>query len=300
MTILTIDVIVIYGLLAYGGRRAAARALEARSQGGAPELSNAVNRAQRRRRSRRSRGEWTRPRGASRSSCATSVISAFHSAQPRPRDHVPARRRGGTEPVAGSDPDRNVQAMTVSQAGSPTPDEPKSSTAASRPSRTSRFPVATSPWNHTGSRSHGGHRVGPHALDVLGPDLLAERLDRLEGLAFVVASGPPRKSCARRAAARPSRRLGPVRSGTRPRRGEAGEVADGGLRSEVALQPAVHRPRSRGSRRRAYLVPPVSGSAAGAAARAPQPPLLLVDLLGVPVPAREPDGQLRAAAGTSG
>jgi hypothetical protein len=36
MTILTLDIIVIYGLLAYGGRRRAAREAEARAQAGAP------------------------------------------------------------------------------------------------------------------------------------------------------------------------------------------------------------------------------------------------------------------------
>src|SRR6188508_2907590 len=36
MTILTLDVIAVYGLLAYGGRRAAAKRLEAANQGGAP------------------------------------------------------------------------------------------------------------------------------------------------------------------------------------------------------------------------------------------------------------------------
>jgi hypothetical protein len=36
MTILTLDIIVIYGLLAYGGRRRSAREAAARAQGGAP------------------------------------------------------------------------------------------------------------------------------------------------------------------------------------------------------------------------------------------------------------------------
>ena len=38
MTILTLDIIVIYGLLAYGGRRRAAREAQARAQAGAGEL----------------------------------------------------------------------------------------------------------------------------------------------------------------------------------------------------------------------------------------------------------------------
>jgi len=36
MTILTLDIVAIYGLLAYGGRRAAAKRLEASQKGGAP------------------------------------------------------------------------------------------------------------------------------------------------------------------------------------------------------------------------------------------------------------------------
>ena len=44
--------------------------------------------------------------------------------------------------------------MTRSQAGSPTADEPKSITAASRPSATRRLPAAMSPWIQTGGPVH--------------------------------------------------------------------------------------------------------------------------------------------------
>jgi hypothetical protein len=78
--------------------------------------------------------------------------------------------------VIGEDrPDRNVHAMTVSHAGSPTPEEPKSSTAASRPSRTRRLPAATSPWTQTGSRSHVVAIASPHARRTASRGRLAPR-----------------------------------------------------------------------------------------------------------------------------
>ena len=67
-------------------------------------------------------------------------------------------------------------------------------TAPSRPSRTSRLPTATSPWNHTGSRSHVVRIASSHdALDRVARDLGAERVDRFERLLRrMCASGPPR------------------------------------------------------------------------------------------------------------
>ena len=60
---------------------------------------------------------------------------AFHSAQPRPRAQV-ARSTGSRDwNMRRLSPDRNVQAMTVSQAGSPTAEQPKSITALSLDSR---------------------------------------------------------------------------------------------------------------------------------------------------------------------
>ncbi len=51
-------------------------------------------------------------------------------------------------------PAKSVHAIGTSQAGSPTPLQPKSMTAESRPSVTSRFVAATSPWNHFGRPSN--------------------------------------------------------------------------------------------------------------------------------------------------
>jgi len=47
----------------------------------------------------------------------------------------------------------NVQAMARSQAGSPTPHVPKSTTAANFPSLSRSFPSATSPWNQRSTLS---------------------------------------------------------------------------------------------------------------------------------------------------
>ena len=59
-------------------------------------------------------------------------------------------------------PDRNVQAMTVSQAGSPTAEQPKSITALSRPRSTSRLPSATSPCTHTGGPCQAAPSASAH------------------------------------------------------------------------------------------------------------------------------------------
>ena len=69
----------------------------------------------------------------SSSATRTSVISAFHNAQPRPRAHVASSAASRVCYVVRLWPEKKVQAIAVSQAGSPTPETPKSITALSRP-----------------------------------------------------------------------------------------------------------------------------------------------------------------------
>jgi hypothetical protein len=74
---------------------------------------------------------------------AARVISAFHSAQPDSRAQVPASCLTTSTNLARAAPSKSVQAITRSQAGSPTPDVPKSITADSVPATsTNRLPTA--------------------------------------------------------------------------------------------------------------------------------------------------------------
>ena len=84
--------------------------------------------------------------------------------------------------------------MTRSHAGSPTPQVPKSITAASRPSRTNRFPTAMSPWNHTSGRSQvvasAASQTPPVVVVEAGearPGLLVVRRERAAAVEAVLA-----------------------------------------------------------------------------------------------------------------
>ena len=180
------------------------------------------------------------------------------------RPAAAARPRRGVDVELGAErarpaPDRNVQAITRSQAGSPTPDEPKSMTAASRPSRTSRLPAATSPWNHTGDRSHAvRHRVLPHARTAsrgtsspsaaIASQRLAARRCRAGRRGRSCArpgAGPPVASTRRRAARKPARSVA-----------KRGQIVDA-RPSTRARRRASGRPTTgTGSRRRARPSPP--------------------------------------------
>ncbi len=102
---------------------------------------------------------------------ARSVLSAFQSAQPRPRSHVASSTAIAARNASRASPRRTVQAMTRSHAGSPTPHWPKSITALSRPSSSSRFPGATSPWNHRGGPAHRAPRAASHATAAAAPSI---------------------------------------------------------------------------------------------------------------------------------
>ncbi len=108
------------------------------------------------------RREAAAPVWSSSASSPTRVMSAFHNAHPRPRAQVPASRSSRRFQASRAGPVSSVQASTVSHAGSPTPQVPKSMTAARRPSRTSRLPPATSPWNHTGGAVTGAASAASH------------------------------------------------------------------------------------------------------------------------------------------
>ena len=176
-----------------------------------------------------------------------------------PRGSRPARSGPSTAPTRGRatrspgsapsvarnasrlGPDSSVQAMTTSQAGSPTPEVPKSITAASRPSRSSRLPVATSPWNQTGiARPARRHRVLPHPQRGVAGDLVAERGDRAE------RSRPRRsravrrgRSCGGRAPAHRARRCPAARRGTRP--GRSRTSPDRRCAGSLAISPSSQR-----------------------------------------------------------
>lgn len=83
-------------------------------------------------------------------SCPATVISAFHSVQPRPRAQVASSTSMAARNASRLSPWKNVQAIARSQEGSPIPEVPKSMTALRRPFWTRRLPQATSPWNQTG------------------------------------------------------------------------------------------------------------------------------------------------------
>jgi hypothetical protein len=86
--------------------------------------------------------------------CSASVIKAFHNAQPRPRDQVSLSSESALRNASRLFPERNVHAIVKSQAGSPTPEDPKSMTAFNRPPLTNKFAALTSPWTQTGRPRH--------------------------------------------------------------------------------------------------------------------------------------------------
>ena len=85
--------------------------------------------------------------------CSASVIKAFHNAQPLPRDQVPDRAKSGAKGFATFPREKRPRDYQ-SQAGSPTPVDPKSMTALKRPLVTSKFPALTFPWIQTGRPRH--------------------------------------------------------------------------------------------------------------------------------------------------
>jgi hypothetical protein len=221
----------------------------------------------------------------------------FPQCQPRPRAQV-ARCTGRRDwNMRRLSPDRNVQAMTVSQAGSPTAEQPKSITALSRPRSTSRLPSATSPCTHTGGPCQAARAPPPT------PAPRARCRSRHRGPSVPSWPGRPRRSvarhgssCAPPAAGLPRYRSGTGRTGSRParRRRRPGRPA---ARWPRARRAATGRPTTAtGNRTRE---PPGQGHRDGQrklAGEAGQPAVLLLDLLGVPGAAGQPDRHVRAEA----
>ena len=199
-------------------------------------------------------------------------MSAFHSAQPRPRDQVPASApRSARNRVAGrageERPRDHDVTGRVADAGASRSRGPR------RAARRARggCSTATSPWNQTGSRSHVVRIASSQTRSTrVARDLGAERGDGVVGLL-----GVGREWAA--AVEVVLARARPVRS--RPR-GRARAGSRRGRSRTAAGRRSARRPRGRrrasdrpttgtGSRRPARPRPPGSGSAAGAAGRAP-------------------------------
>ena len=199
------------------------------------------------------------------------MISAFHSAQPRARAQVPSSWSTASRNAARPSPEKNVHATTRSHAGSPTPDVPKSITADSTPSRTSRLPSAMSPWNQTGD-----------PVEVARERVVPDR--RRPGRRRRGRRGVrPRRASRRRSARAGSR----GRSCARPRAGPSSVSTDhsarrnaarssanrtgSSIRSARAVSPGSHRRTDHrcGYSRSARRAPPARAPAAAGAARGP-------------------------------
>src|SRR5581483_144988 len=87
------------------------------------------------------------------------VIKAFHSAHPRARSQVAVSSDTEARNRSRALPENNVHAIVRSHEGSPTDKFPKSMTAQSFPSLTSRFPALTSPCTQTGELFHREFRA---------------------------------------------------------------------------------------------------------------------------------------------
>ncbi len=179
------------------------------------------------------------------------VMSAFQSAHPRPRAQVASSRGRPRRNTSLLSSVKNVQAIARSHAGSPMAAHPKSMTARSSPSATSRFEAATSPCTQTGARSH------------------------------VLASAPSHTSVAASAL------ISPARSWMGCEHREAcGPVHARG----VALDPSVDRPPPRESLPRLSHGHWLWDTEWKIASEDGQPMVLLVDLRYVGVRAREAHG----------
>jgi hypothetical protein len=93
--------------------------------------------------------------------------SAFHKAHPRARAHTASSIAIAFRNASRLAPLNKVHAIVRSHAGSPTPLHPKSITAASRPSRTSRLDGATSPCIQTPGNSHRDARAASHTATAV-------------------------------------------------------------------------------------------------------------------------------------
>ena len=130
--------------------------------------------------------------------------------------------------------------MTVSHAGPPTPEEPKSITAVAD-EQVPAGHVAVEP--HRLALPRRAHRVLPSAQDRVAPDLVAERLDRLDRLALVARQRPAAEEVVL-AGLRPAGGVDATERVEERRQlgGEAGEVVHARPRGGLAIEPAMDRP----------------------------------------------------------
>ena len=197
-------------------------------------------------------------------------MSAFHSAQPRPRDQVPGSTPSAARKASRLGPDSRVQAMTTSQAGSPTPERAEVDHRRQPAVRAAAgCPPATSPWNQTGSLSQvAATRVVPDPSRRVAGDLVAECLDRVDGLVRVGRErAAAEEVVAAGLAGRPRPRRPAARRGSRPAWSRTRSGRRCATRSRSRRR-ASGRPTTRtDSPRRARPWPRAWGSAAAAAAR---------------------------------
>src|SRR4051812_2744131 len=167
-------------------------------------------------------------------------MSAFHSAHPRPRDHVAGSTPSPERNAPRLAPQNSVQAITTSHAGSPTAAQPKSITAASRPSCSRRLLAATSPWTQTGAPSHAALRASSNTRRTasVGTPSPSASSARAVSSAYL-ASGPPRKKLCGPGAGPPA--AGARRNATRNDASAVASATGFATRADDAGTPSSHR-----------------------------------------------------------
>ncbi len=219
-------------------------------------------------------------------------MSAIESAQPRPRSHVASSTSRAARKTLLASAGSTHQAGIRSQAGSPTPRQPKSMTALSRPSTHNRFPASRSPWIQIGGPSQASacsalsHAAATAAVSTIPCSCsIAVRVG-----ASRRSSGTPRPAggpsfgsiccnaamnCATSVASEPA----------------SSDVAD--IRV-LAVQPDLHRPVPGIALGRLALCEHGGYRDRQERSEHRQPPLLEVDLAGRPLDARQPHGHVLA------
>jgi hypothetical protein len=222
---------------------------------------------------------------------------AFQSAQPRPRAQVALSAARTVLYIFLLSPVKKVQAIAVSQAGSPTPETPKSITALSRPWETSRLTGLTSPWNHTGGPCHAAKGRLPDLSRKPGVDLAIQGRDRLPGLGVPVGQRD-----AEEAGVIPGRRavigIDLVQDGEET--GQVGseltEVRDVAAGCGLTIQSAIDRPRPRITAPWGSLCDRLRDRQRQMPGEFCQPPVLLADLRDVAFAAGQAHGHVVAKA----
>ena len=169
-------------------------------------------------------------------------IRAFQSAQPRARAQVadPDRQRCGRLPGSGREhrPRDHQVAGRVTDPGGPEVDD-----GGQCPSRTSRLPPATSPWNHTGGRCQvaASRPPRPRQPGRCRCDRPA-RPGRRGSPRRSVQARRPGRSCAHPPVGHPRVDGRRARMNVGHRHGKPGRVGDQVRSRRLAVQPAADRP----------------------------------------------------------